>query len=95
MLFKVSDDWKQLLPPEDEAKLNEILKRTNKYRTAYRNAQDVKTAQLWTALLEVRKENQALVNRLRKVEEIFDAIRSRVRQQEDAEKELLESLEKF
>ncbi len=95
MLFKVSDDWKQQLPPEDEAKLNEILKRTSKYRSAYRNAHDVKTAQLWTALLEVRKENQALLNRLKRMEFIFDGIKERVKKQESTEQELLESLESF
>jgi predicted nuclease with TOPRIM domain len=95
MLFKVSDDWKQLLPPEDEARLNEILKRTGKYRTAYRNAHDIKTAQLWTALLETRKENQALLNRLKKMEFVFDGVRERIKKQDEAEKELIESLEKF
>jgi len=95
MLFKVSDDWKQLLSQEDEAKLNEILKRTAKYRGAYRSAHDVKTAQLWTAILELRKENQALLNRLKKMEFVFDGMRDRIRQQEQAERELIESLEKF
>ena len=95
MLFKVSDDWKQLLPPEDEARLNDILKRTGKYRSAYRNAQDVKTAQIWMALLEVRKENQALLSRLKRMEFIFDGIRDRIKQQDLAERELLDSLEKF
>ena len=95
MLFKVSDDWKQLLPPEDEAKLNDILKRTAKYRTAYRSAHDVKTAQIWTAMLEVRKENQALLNRLKKMEDVFNAVKDRIKKQEDTEKELIESLENF
>jgi len=95
MLFKVSDNWKQLLSAEDEAKLNELLKRTAKYRSAYRNAHDVKTAQLWVAVLEMRKENQALLNRLKKMEFIFDGMKERIKKQEEAEKELLESLEKF
>jgi hypothetical protein len=95
MLFNVSDDWKQLLSPEDEARLNEILKRVSKYRGAYKNAHDVKNAQLWAAVLELRKENQALLNRLKKTEFILDGMRERVRQQDAAERELLESLEKF
>lgn len=95
MLFKISDDWKQLLATEDEARLNDLLKRTAKYRSAYKNAHDVKTAQLWTALLEMRKENLALVNRLKKLEFVFEGVKDRIRQQESAERELLESLEKF
>ena len=95
MLFKVSDDWKQLLSPEDEAKLNDILKRIAKYRGAYKNAHDIKNAQLWSAILELRKENQALLNRLKKTEFIIDGMKERVKQQEKDEKELIESLEKF
>ncbi len=95
MLFKVSDDWKQLLSPEDEEKLNEILKRAARYRGAYRNAHDVKNAQLWAAILELRKENQALLNRLKRTEFVLDGMRERIRKQEDSERELIESLEKF
>ncbi|MCX6815899.1 MAG: hypothetical protein NT120_03540 [Candidatus Aenigmarchaeota archaeon] len=95
MMFKVSDDWKQLLSEEDEAKLNEILKRTAKYRGAYRNAHDIKNAQIWTALLELRKENQALLNRIKKMEFIMDGLRERIKQQDAAERELIDSLERF
>jgi hypothetical protein len=95
MLFKVSDDWKQLLSQEDEIKLNEILNRVSKYRGAYKNAHNVKNAQLWTAILELRKENQALLNRIKKTEFIIDGVRDRIRAQDAAERELIESLEKF
>ncbi len=95
MLFNVSDDWKQLLSPEDEARLNDVLKRVARHRGAYKNAHDVKNAQLWAAILELRKENQALLNRLKKTEFIMDGMRERIRIQEQQEHELLESLEKF
>ena len=95
MLFKVSDDWKQLLSPEDEARLNGILKRVAKHRGAYKNAHDIKNAQLWAAILELRKENQALLNRLKKTEFIMDGLKERVRKQQESELELIESLEKF
>ncbi len=95
MLFKVSDDWKQLLSPEDEAKLNEILKRVAKYRGAYKNSHDIKNAQLWAAVLELRKENQALLNRLKKTEFILEGVKERVRKQDTEERELIESLENF
>lgn len=95
MLFKTEDDWKQLLPPDDEERLNDILRRVAKHRGAYRNAHDVKNAQLWAAILELRKENAALLNRLKKTEFLLDGLKERVKQQEAAEKELIESLEKF
>ena len=95
MLFKVSDDWKQLLSQEDEIKLNEILNRVSKYRGAYKNAHNVKNAQLWTAIIELRKENKALLNRIKKTEFIIDGVRDRIRAQDAAERELIESLEKF
>ncbi len=95
MLFKVSDDWKQLLSPEDEARLNEILKRIAKHRGAYRNSADVKNAQLWAAILELRKENQALLNRIKKTEFIMDGMRERIKKQESEELELIRSLENF
>lgn len=95
MLFKVSDDWKQLLPPEDEARLNELLKRVSKYRSAYKSAQDVKTAQLWAALLEVSRENRMLLEKLKKVESFFDHLKEGVKRQDESQQELVESLEKF
>lgn len=95
MLFKVSDDWKQLLSAEDEARLNEILKRAAKYRSAYKNAHDVKTAQLWSALLELQKENEALRSRLKKIEFIFDGFKDRIKQTEEKDRQLIESLEQF
>ena len=95
MLFKVSDDWKQLLSAEDEARLNEILKRTARYRSAYKNAHDVKTAQLWAALLELQKENEALRSRLKKMEFIFDGLKERIKQTEERDRQLVESLEQF
>ncbi len=95
MLFNVADDWKQLLTPEDEARLNDILKRVAKYRGAYKNSHDIKNAQLWAAILELRKENQALLNMLKRTEFVIDGMRDRIKKQESEEKELIESLEKF
>jgi hypothetical protein len=95
MLFKVSDDWKQLLATDDEAKLNDLLKKVSRHRSAYKNAHDVKNAQLWAALLEMRKENLALQNRIRRLEDVLDGAKERMRKQDEQERELLESLERF
>jgi dsDNA-specific endonuclease/ATPase MutS2 len=95
MLFKKSEDWKQYLSPEDEIKLNDILRKVQKYRSAYRLAPDIKTAQLWAALLEMRKENQALLRKLQKIEYIFDGMVERIKKLQQEDRDLLDSLEKF
>lgn len=95
MLFKIVDDWKQMLPPEDEERLNGMLKSIAKHRSAYRTSKDVKVAQLWCALLEMRKENALLHKRLKRMEYIFDGIAERIRREGLEDKELLESLDKF
>ncbi len=95
MLFKTTEDWKQFLAPEDEAKLNDILRKVQKHRSAYRQASDIKTAQLWVALLETRKENQALLRKLQRIEFIFDGMVERIKKQQQEDRELVESLEKF
>lgn len=95
MLFKAEKDWKQLLSPEDEERLNAILKHVAKHRGAYRNAGDVKLAQLWAAVLELYKQNSILQGKLDEMTEIFDTIASKLRKKEDEKKELIQSLERF
>jgi hypothetical protein len=95
MLFNTTEDWKQNLGPDDEARLNDILKRVQKHRSAYRQAPDIKTAQLWAALLEMRKENQALLKKIQRMEFIFDGMVERIKKQQAEDRELIESLEKF
>ncbi len=95
MLFKIVDDWKQFLPPEDEKRLNDILKQMAKHRNAYRASKDIKVAQLWCALLEMQKQNQLLHRRIKRMEFIFEGIAERIRKDEMEEKEIMEALEKF
>lgn len=95
MLFKTTEDWKQFLAADDEAKLNDILRKVQKHRAAYRQAPDIKTAQIWAALLEMRKENAALLRKLQRVEYIFDGMVERIKKQQQEDRGLLESLEKF
>ncbi len=95
MLFKTSRNWKEFLSTEDEEKLNDILKRVQKYRGAYSNADEVKVSQLWCAILELRKENAALLRKLQKIDYIFGGMVERIKKQVEEEKELIESLEKF
>ncbi|MEM5801999.1 MAG: hypothetical protein QXQ18_01260 [Candidatus Aenigmatarchaeota archaeon] len=50
------EDWKNCLHPEDKELLLQIIERAKKHHCAYEKAEDVKVAQLWTALLEMQKE---------------------------------------
>lgn len=79
MLFKVVDDWKQNLHPDDEVRLNAILKRVQQNRSAYRTAKDVKNAQLWCALLELDKKHDAIVQDFAKLEMIIEGFSDVIR----------------
>ncbi len=94
MLFRIVDDWKQMLPPEDERRINSMLRNVTKHRPAYRSSNDIKTAQLWCALLEMRKENQVLLKKVKRLEYVFEGLAERMKQ-DNEEKEIIESLEKF
>jgi ribonuclease HI len=95
MLFKVVDDWKQNLPPEDEARLNDIIRNVSKHRSAFRTSKDVKVAQLWCAVLELRKENQAMYKKMKRLQTIVDGFADVVKKADAEDRSVLESLEKF
>ena len=89
------NDWKQFLSIQDEEKLNEFLKKIAKYRGAYKNADDVKSAQLWCAVLELKKETLILQKRIDKIQYLLEGMFERVKIQEEDNKKLIESLERF
>ncbi len=95
MLFKADDNWKKYLGIEDEEHLNNILMKASRHKGAYKNSDDIKMAQMWCALLEMRKENIILQKRLTRMEEIFDSIFEKSRKHEREKLELVESLERF
>ncbi len=95
MLFTSTKDWKQYLSAEDEEKLNELLKRVSRHRGAYKNADEIKIAQLWCAFLEARSENVTLKKRLERLEYLLEGTFSRVREEEREKNRTIESLEKF
>lgn len=73
MLF-AQKDWKEQLAKEDEEKLNELVRRTLAYRDAYGTAEDVRAAQLWCAVLELKKEHDAMDDRLVRIERILETM---------------------
>jgi hypothetical protein len=95
MIFTPSKDWKQFLSNEDEKRLNDVLKKIAKYKGAYKNSEDVKTSQLWCAVLEIAKENIALQQRIQNLEDLLEGMFEKVRKQERERIELTRSLEKF
>ncbi|MBI4896047.1 MAG: hypothetical protein HY832_00670 [Candidatus Aenigmarchaeota archaeon] len=95
MLFKVIDNWKQNLSYDDEKLLNDLLKKVSRNRGAYRTAHDIKTAQLWSACLELRKENLLLKNKVERIERIFDGICTKKHEENRKEQDLVKSLENF
>jgi hypothetical protein len=95
MLFDTARDWKQFLSIEDEEKLNQLLKQVAKYRGAYKNADEIKFAQLWCAILELRKENEALRRKVVFFEEIVNTAFEKLKKHDRERLELLDSLEKF
>lgn len=97
MLTKTEKNWKNFLRPEDEAKLNAILENAAHHRGAYFNADEVKMAQIWCALLESEKRNDDLQNRLKRIEFLLDGLLARYRRLRAAEckEPLTESLDKF
>ncbi|MBI2542954.1 MAG: hypothetical protein HYW24_02100 [Candidatus Aenigmarchaeota archaeon] len=64
----MEEDWKENLSDEDKQILASLLNSTKKHRNAYYAADDVKSAQLWTALIEMKKEldkNNELLGKLK------------------------------
>ena len=95
VFFSPQKDWKQFLSIEDENKLNDILKKISKYRGAYRNAPDIKFAQIWCAILELRKDSLLLQQRLERIEYLLGGMFDRIKKEEAEKDKLLESLKSF
>lgn len=69
-----SEDWKDYLTPEARAILADTLNSVKRHKSAYMQAEDVKIAQLWCALVELRKKLDEMQKHQLKVEEPFRAI---------------------
>ncbi len=94
MLFKSTKDWKQCFSPEDEEKLNEVLKKAAKHRCAYKLAEDVKVAQLWAAVLELYKHDLLLQKRIEELEELINLLYKFMKERHEVRDELLKKLER-
>jgi hypothetical protein len=72
--MKGETDWKDSLNSEDQAILSDILCSARKHKCAYMQAEDVKVAQLWCALVEMKKKLDGIQDVQTKIEEPFKAI---------------------
>ncbi|MBI2547459.1 MAG: hypothetical protein HYW23_03365 [Candidatus Aenigmarchaeota archaeon] len=73
-LIKKKADWKDNLNDEDKPVMNQIIDSTKKHRYAYTSADDPKIAQLWTAIIELKKEMNKTQDMLGKLKEPWSAI---------------------
>ena len=74
MVRKAEDDWKDFLSPDAKTTLAEILNSTRKHKGAYMQSDDVKVAQLWSAIIEMNKKLEEMQKIQIKLEEPFKAI---------------------
>ena len=74
MLLEKAKDWKQFLSEDAKEKLAELLEAARKHRVAYMQAEDVKVAQLWCALVELKKQFEEMTEIMKRLEEPFKAI---------------------
>ena len=74
MLFDKEEDWKVFLNEDAKETLAGLLESTKKHRGAYTQAGDVKVAQIWCALAEMKKQFEEFTQTTQKLEEPFKAI---------------------
>ncbi len=88
---QAAKEWKTLLSSEDEERLNELIKSVSKYRDAYSQAENIKVAQLWCALLDMKQQQEEMERKIARLEEIFRSAGQRLQDRQ----QIRESLEKF
>ena len=92
MIRNATKNWKKFLGVDDEAMLNDIIANTAKHRGAYKNADDVKIAQLWCSLIEAQKQMNKMDQRLKRIEYILGGL---IKRSDDDRERLLKSLRNF
>ena len=74
MLFGDEKDWKEFLCGNAQVELAELIERAKQHKCAYGQADDVKVAQVWCALVEVSRQVKAIEERLDRSEVAFKGI---------------------
>ena len=71
---KEKEDWKEFLVQEAKQTLSNLIDAAKKHRGAYSHADDVKIAQLWSALIEMKNELDQVKETIGKLEEPWRSI---------------------
>lgn len=74
MVWEEEQDWKELLSKDAQQVLAELLDRAKDHKAAYMQAEDVKVAQIWAALIEMKKDMDCYEQTIEKVVGPFKAI---------------------
>ncbi len=78
MVFGLDDekkeDWKEFLIPEAKEVLLNLIDSAKRHRGAYSHADDVKVAQLWSALIEMKNELDHMKREMGKLEEPWRSV---------------------
>jgi uncharacterized protein Yka (UPF0111/DUF47 family) len=75
MIFEDRErDWKESLSPETQQLLASMFDSAKRHKGAYLQADDVKVAQIWCALVELKKEIKNLEEQIDRVSAPFHAI---------------------
>lgn len=73
-MFEDEKDWKECLAEEDQQVLAGLFEKARRHKCAYCSAEDVKVAQLWCALVEMKKEMDEQAKLVNKAAAPFRAI---------------------
>ena len=65
------EEWRTKINKEDAAQLDEIIRQTSRHRHAYETAAEPSIAQLWLAILELKKKQVALDSLLLRLEKVI------------------------
>ena len=71
MLFGEDKDWKELMSDDAQVELADLIEKAKTHRAAYMQADDVKVAQVWSALTEVSKQLKGIEGRIAKIESVL------------------------
>jgi hypothetical protein len=74
MAWEEEQDWKEFLSRDAQQILAELLDSAKDHKGAYMQAEDVKVAQIWAALIEMKKDMACYEEILEKVVGPFKAI---------------------
>lgn len=66
-------DWKEFMSEDDKEVLNSVIHMSKRHKGAYMNADEARVAQLWCALLEMKREMDELKSGQEKTQMPFKA----------------------